>query len=88
MKPKVDNEAHSHLNQSKPTPEEPFEQSNELHVHIEHISKLYMDNTGRFRIRSRSVNQYHMVACHFNSNALLFAPFKSGKDLHQKLAYN
>ena len=38
--PNVDNQTHIHLNQTKHTPEEPVAQSNEMHVHIKHISKL------------------------------------------------
>ena len=36
--------------------------TNELHIHVEHVSKLYTDDTGRFPVRSRRGNQYIMVA--------------------------
>ena len=36
--------------------------TNELHIHVEHISRLYTDNTGRFPVRSRRGNLYLMVA--------------------------
>ena len=52
------------------------EPSWELHTHIEHISKLYTEDTGRSLIRSRSGNQYLMIAYHCDSNAILVAPFK------------
>ena len=87
-KPKSDNQSHSHLNQAKPTPKEPGTYSNELHVCIEHISKLYTDNTGQFPICSHNGNQYLTIAYPCDYNAILVAPFKSQKDLHQLLAYN
>ena len=87
-KPKLDNQAHIRLNRAKPTPKELGEQSNELHVRIEHIIELYTDNTGRFPIISHSGNQYLMILYHYNYNAILVAPFKSQKGSHQLLAYN
>ena len=42
----------------------PIEPSQELHTHIEHIRKLYTDDTERFPIRSRRGNQYLMIAYH------------------------
>jgi hypothetical protein len=38
--------------------------SKELHVWSEPISKLYTDDMGRFSVRSRSGNQYIMLAYH------------------------
>ena len=49
--------------------------SNDLHISFEPISKLYIDDTGRFPVRSRSGNQYIMIAYHCNSNAILALPF-------------
>ena len=37
---------------------------NELHVKVLHQRKIYMDDTGRFPTRSRTSNQYVMVAYH------------------------
>ena len=62
--------------------------TNKLHIHVEHVSKLYTDNTGRFLVRSRRGNQYIMVAYHCDSNMILTAPFKSRSDKHRMLAYH
>ena len=35
--------------------------SNELQIHVTPIRKLYTDDTGRFPIQARSVNQYIMI---------------------------
>ncbi|KAL7545783.1 hypothetical protein ACHAWF_009130 [Thalassiosira exigua] len=63
-------------------------QPNELHVKTVHISRLYTDDTGRFPIRSRSGNQYLMIAYHCDGNVILACPFKSQKDKHRLEAYN
>ena len=55
---------------------------------MEPIEKLYTDDTGRFPIRSRSGNQYIMIAYHCDSNTILQAAFKSRKDKHRIAAYN
>ncbi len=54
----------------------PNERSNKLYICMEHISKLYTDNIGRFPMNSRAGNQYVMVAYHCNSNAILVCPFQ------------
>ena len=82
-KPKLD---HSQTITSTVVP--PSKPSWELYIHIEHISKLYTYNTGRFPIRSRSGNQYLMIAYYCDSNAILVVPFKSHKYSHQLLTYN
>ena len=51
------------------------------------VNQLFMDNTGRFSPRSRSGNQYIMVAIHCPSNAILIRPFASKHDTHQIAAY-
>ena len=82
-KPKLDN---SH---PTPTPEEsPIETSKELHVRIDHLRKLYTDDTGRFPISSCSGNEYLIISYHCNSNAILVAPFMSGNYSHRLLTYN
>ena len=40
----------------------PYTKSNELHMHMVHIIKLYTDETGRYPIKARRGNQYLMVA--------------------------
>ena len=56
--------------------------SNKLHIRVEPISKVYTDNTGHSPIRSLSVNQYIMIAYHFDSNTILQAPFKTKHNRH------
>ena len=78
------------LRSTKPKPSKPPSLSTlpptpstqELHVTIEPISKLYTDDMGRFPIRSRSGNQYIMLAYHCDSNAILVEPFQSHHDRH------
>ena len=62
--------------------------ANELHVSVEPIRKLYTDNTFRFPIRSRHVNQYIMIAYHCNSNAIIQAPFQNKKETHCIASYS
>jgi hypothetical protein len=62
--------------------------SNKLYVRVEHISKLYTDDTGRFPVLARSGNQYVMVAYHYDSNAIFIMPFKTRADKHRMFAYN
>ena len=61
--------------------------SHELHIKIEHIRKMYPDDTGRFPVRSRSGNKYIMIAYNFDSNATIAAPFKTRSRKHIPLAY-
>ena len=65
----------------------PSTTSRELHIHTVHTSKLYTDDTGRFPIKSRSRNQYLMVAYHWDPNTILVAPFKTRKDKQRLEAY-
>ncbi|KAL7542248.1 hypothetical protein ACHAWF_007125 [Thalassiosira exigua] len=60
-----------------PPAEEQGSKTNELHVEVVHISRLYTDDTGRFPVRSRSDNQYIMIAFHCDAN-----------DKHRLEAYN
>ena len=62
--------------------------SNDLHISVQPMSKLYTDDTGRFPVRSWSGNQYIMIAYHCNSNAILAQPFKTRANKHCMLAYN
>ena len=62
--------------------------SNEIFIRVVPISKLYMDNTGRFPVRSRSGNQYVMIAHHANGNLILQQAFKTRSDKHRIAAYN
>ena len=61
--------------------------SNELHIHVTPISKLYTDNPGRFPIHAHSGNQYIMIAYHCDTNLILAEHFSSIKDTHRLLAY-
>ena len=60
----------------------------ELHIQVRHISKLYTDDIGRFPVRERSVNQYVMIAYHWDLNVILACPFSSRKDTHRLGDYN
>jgi hypothetical protein len=67
---------------------EPVSTTNDLHLTVEPISKLYTDDICRFPTRAQSGNQYIMIAFHTPTNAILVAPFKSRKDVHRLEAYN
>ena len=62
--------------------------SNELHIHVKHVSKLYTDDTGRFPILSRHVNQYIVIAYHCDSITILQSPFMTKKYAHCISTYN
>ena len=66
----------------------PQVKSNELHVFITPISKLYTDNTGRFPVHAHSGNRYIMIAHHCDANLILAEPFSSRKDASRLLDYN
>ena len=59
---------------SEQTTQEPGSPPKKLHIRAIHTSKFYTDDTSRFPVRSRSGNQYVMVAYH-SSNVILVAPF-------------
>ncbi len=52
--------------------------SNEVYIRVYPISKLYMDNTGRFPIKACSGNQYVMIAYHVDGNLISRKPSKAG----------
>ena len=63
-------------------------QTKELHIWDHPIIKLYTDDCGRFPIRSRSVNEYIMIAYHCDSSTILRAPFVNRKYKHRIRSYN
>ena len=65
----------------------PVESTNEVHIRVEPVHKLYTDDTGRFPVRARSGNQYIMIAYHVDSNSILHVPFKTKADKHRIEAY-
>ena len=73
---------------SSPNEEIPRIRSNELFIQVISISKLYIDDTGRFLIHARSGNQYIVIAYHCDANLILAKPFTSRKDKHHLLAYD
>ena len=73
--------------QADKTTKELGSKPNELHIHTMHTSKLYMDDTGRFPMCSRSFNQYIMVP-YRSSNVTFVALFKTRKYQHRISAYN
>ena len=60
--------------QEDKTTQESGSPPNELHIHAIHTSKLYIDDTGIFPVRSGSGNQHVMVAYH-SSDVILVSPF-------------
>ena len=66
----------------------PNQKTQEIHRCDQPISKLYTDDCGRFPIRSRSGDEYIMIAYHCDSNTILQAPFFNRKDKHRIRAYN
>ena len=66
----------------------PNQKTKEIHIWDQPISKVYRDDCGRFPIRSRSGNEYIMIAYHCDSNTILQAPFFNRKDKHRIRAYN
>ena len=66
----------------------PNQNTKEIHILDQPISKLYTDDCGRFQIWSRSGNEYTMIAYHCDSNTILQAPFFNRKDKHRIRAYN
>ena len=58
-----------------------------LHIWDQPISKLYTDDCGWFPIRSRSGNEYIMIAYHCDLNNILQAPFANRKNKHRVRAY-
>jgi hypothetical protein len=69
-------------------PKEPELPSNEVHIRVIPISKLYTDDTGRFPVKARSGNQYVMIAYRANGNLILQQAFKTRSDEHPIAAYN
>ena len=61
----------------------PPHKTKELHIWDQPISKLYTDDCGRFQIRSRSGNEYIMIAYHCDSNIILQDPFVNRKEKHR-----
>ena len=55
----------------------------ELHIWYQPISKLYTDDCGRFPIRSRSGNEYIMIAYHCDLNTILQSPFANRENNHR-----
>ena len=62
--------------------------SNELHVQVVPISKLYTDDTGCFPVKARSDNQYVMIAYYADGNLILQQAFKTRGDTHRIATYN
>ena len=54
---------------------------------MDHIRKVYTDDTSLFQVCSRSGHQYIMIAYHCDANAIFAAPFKSRSDKHRILSY-
>ena len=61
---------------------------NELHIRVQYISNLCTDDSGKFPVRSRTGNQYIMVAYHCDSNAILAVSFTFRKYQHRLQVYD
>ena len=88
---------HVRSTKPKPAPQPPLDTpptplpappTHEVHLTEIAASTLFTDDTGRFPVRSRSGNQYIMVAYHQDANAILIQPFQSKHDHHRIPAYN
>ena len=66
----------------------PQQKTKEIHIWDQPISKLYTDNCGRLPIRSRSGNEYIIIAYHCDLNTILKSPFVNRKDKHIIRTYN
>ena len=66
----------------------PPHKTKELHIWDQPISKLYTDYCGRFPIRSRSGNEYIMIAYHCDSKTIIQAPFFNRKEKQRIIEYN
>ena len=64
------------------------QKTKEIHIWDQPIRKLYTDDCGRFPIRSRSGNEYIMIAYHCDSNTIIQAPFFNRSEKHRIRAYN
>jgi hypothetical protein len=62
--------------------------SNQVFVITKPLSKLFTNNSGRFPVRARSVNQYVMIAFHANDNLILQQAFISKSNCHCIAGYN
>jgi hypothetical protein len=82
-----------HIRSTKPTTTAPtaipttMPTNNSIDMCIVPSNRIFTDDTGRFTPRSRSGNQYIMVAFHSISNAILIRPFQSKHDAHRIAAY-
>jgi hypothetical protein len=70
------------------TPTPLAESSQEVFLHVNPISKLYTDDTGRFPILARSGNQYVMIAYHTERNLILQQAFQTKANKHCIPAFN
>ena len=73
---------------SSPEDSIPQVRSNEIFIQVTPISKLYTDETGRFPIHARSLNQYVMISYQYDKILILAVPFKTRKDTHRLIAYD
>jgi hypothetical protein len=64
------------------------ETSQEVFLHVDPISKLYTDDTGRFPVWARSGNQYVMIAYHMDGNLILEPTFQKKANKHSIPAFN
>jgi hypothetical protein len=61
----------------------PIDASREVFIRVYPISKLYLDDTGRFPVRACLGNQYVMIAYQTKGNLILQQAFPTKADKHQ-----
>jgi hypothetical protein len=66
----------------------PDDNAKEIFIKIYPLNKLYSDDTGRFPVRTRSGNQYIMIAYHTAGNLILQQAFPTKADKHRIPAFN
>ncbi len=66
----------------------PNDASREVFIQVYPISKLYLDDTGRFPVCARLGNQYIMIAYHMEGNLILQQAFPTKADKHCIPAFN
>ena len=86
QKTTVHKQQHQEVVETEETEPPDNDLGNNLTVKVIHKSKLYTDYTGRFAVKSRTGNQYIMIAYH-SSNLLLVQSFATRKDKHRLTAH-
>ena len=68
-------------------PQQTSDTTHEVHIYETPIRKIYTDDCGRFPIKSRSGENYIIIAYHFDINAILQASFATRSEQNRISAY-